>query len=192
MEEDSLGVGIDQVLGLGRVGLLVKLAGNEQMIALPQLHFILYHDVDPDKNPAITGICLEFALLYSSKNESKDKLDPRNTFHGLRSVCEFYVNGIAETKKTPEDFEKTILKVIKETKVEELWDIYRTVNFRTALRDKPIVDWVKLARIVELEGDNAVLREKIKELEGNREKESVSTTNIPTVVASKMSLEEVA
>ena len=152
---DDLHINLDSVLGLGRMALTCRLGTEEpRMMTLPQVHLILYRDTDPDGKEIITGICLEFGLVHSNTDQNK-------TFNGLNQMCiDFLENSIKG--KNEEEIIKVFLELVEDRKIEDLWEIYRKINFRTALKGAPTVDALKFDRIAQLEVENRALRDRLK------------------------------
>ena len=161
---DNLGIDIDSVLGLGRVSLVVGM-DDDQKFTLPQIHFILYNDISPEKEKGVTAICLEFALSYSALNRE-------DAFSGLRQLCINYAQKIIQEKEGEEIIE-AFLRIVQEKKLEDLWAMYRAVNFRTALRGRPTVDAIKVNFINQLHTKNYRLERENKHLKSLLSKHEV-------------------
>ena len=147
---DDLNIDMDSVLGLGRVALCFQM-GDMDMQNLPQIHFILYRDTGPDGEDTITGLCLEFGLVYSNPDQNE-------AFNGLRQLCIDYIVGKIPKGKDREETIAAFLDLLKDRKIEDLWELYRKVNFRTALRGAPTVDTLKMGIIFQLEEKNKRLK----------------------------------
>ena len=130
---------------------------DDQKFTLPQIHFILYNDISPEEKKGVTAICLEFALSYSALNRE-------DAFSGLRQLCINYAQKIIQGKEGEEIIE-AFLNIVQEKKLEDLWAMYRAVNFRTALRGNPTVDAVKVNFISQLYTENHKLERENHKLE---------------------------
>ncbi len=156
---NDFNIDLDDILGLGRTGLYFQFSEDET-VALPQLHFLLYRDNDPDGEDIVTGICLEFGLVYSRPKEEE-------AFLGLKQLCVDYINRYIPKNTAKEEIIAEFLNLVKDRKIEDLWELYRMSNFRTALRGKPTVDLLKLGAIAQLEAENAQLKAENAQLKAN-------------------------
>lgn len=174
--KDKLG----EIVGLGRIGIELDIEGQDTSLVFPQLHLIFFHSLSPSEVPAITGICIELGLTYSEEIKEDSDWGGDSVFHSLRYICEAYLANMSEGK-TREEFEELLLNVIGNNESDDLWKLYRLVNFRTSLRGKKSVDNLKLNLIRQLEGEKELLRREKERLEHGREllKSKLNEFNVP-------------
>ena len=70
---------------------------------------------------------------------------------------EIYLEKNISNKSDKEEIINTFLNLVKDRKIEYLWELYRIINFRTALRGAPTVDAMKVGIIGHLENENEKL-----------------------------------
>ena len=130
-EEQKLPIKPDDVLGLGRKGFIFS--DGDHKIQLPQLHFIFYKDKDPNGKPVITALCIEFGLFYSHKDmESAQK--------NIEILCQQHTENILFGDLKKSNYFESIMRKLSSIKAEQYWEVYRLINFKTALAGNDV--WV--------------------------------------------------
>ena len=173
----NLPIPLEDVVGLGRTGFIVfkDKDNNDKPIQLPPLHFIFYKDKGNNNEEGITGLCIEFGLFYWDKDQPAVQKN-------LVYLCQGHAENIifGELNNNKENIIEVFFSKLMNIQAEPYWEVYRLINFRTALRGAPTVDNMQRS-IMYMQGDYIhQLESRVRKLEfqlENPDSDPVSVTS---------------
>ncbi len=157
LKVDGLAIPLDDVTGLGREG--YTFFQNSERVELPKVHYIFYKEKGEE---GVSVLCIELGLFTWGKEQKEAQKN-------ISVLCKNHIKNVlfGEYNKTVGgDMLESLLHKLKSVKADNYWEIYRLINFRTALRGNVVVDNIDQAIIIEqsleiekLKDENRRLRE---------------------------------